>query len=107
MSTSETVVSAPVMVEEGVTYRAEVIGKIWMPFATCAATLTFTAPYEQEAEVRVDMEAGDFRYVEDFALYRRENCPTCNQHVWRLVKDWDTEDNGFTWFDCMYGHELE
>ena len=58
-------------------YKVYVVGHIWWPNGLHSGEYEFSAEDDEHAIRRVNSVAGDFSLVTDFALFRRESCPTC------------------------------
>ena len=82
-------------------YKVYVVGHIWWPNGIeCSNEYEFNAENDEDAVRRVDEVAGDFSLVTDFALFRRESCPTCGGIVWECFREF-SEEGALTFADCM------
>jgi len=90
--------------------KVDVIGHIWMPSAPAAYTYTLTA-YDVDniraygdghltrdaVEHWLSLNSGDFQSVEDFSVTIGDG---------EFDSPWSSEDNEFTFLDCMYGDDI-
>ena len=82
-------------------YKVYVVGHIWWPNGIeCSNEYEFSAEDDEDAIRRVNSVAGDFSLVTDFALFRRESCPTCGGTVWECFREF-SEEGALTFEDCM------
>ena len=91
------------------TYKAVVLGTIWMPAVTASYEYTFERDWKPTSE-DIDTIAGDFQSVEDYQLYKRETCPCCGQSYWKLVKDWRNEKSELAYMEtisAIVGEEVQ
>ena len=82
-------------------YKVYVVGHIWWPNGIeCSNEYEFNAEDDEDAKRRVNSVAGDFSLVTDFALFRRESCPTCGGTVWECFREF-SEEGALTFEECM------
>ena len=81
-------------------YKVYVVGHIWWPNGLHSGEYEFSAEDDEHAIYRIDAVAGDFSVVTDFALFRRESCPTCGGTVWECIREF-SEEGALTFEECM------
>ena len=81
-------------------YKVLVVGHIWWPNGFHSCEYQFDAANDEEAARQIDEVASDFSIVTDFALFRRESCPTCGGTVWECFHEF-SEDGALTYMACM------
>jgi len=81
-------------------YKVYVVGHIWWPNGFHSNEYEFSAEDDEDATRQVDSVAGDFSVVTDFALFRRDSCPTCGHTVWDCIREF-SEDGAVTFAACM------
>ena len=82
-------------------YKVYVVGHIWWPNGIeCSNEYEFNAENDEHAEDRIDAVAGDFSIITDFALFRRESCPSCGQTTWECLREFG-EEAALTFAECM------
>jgi len=89
--------------------RIEVIGKIWMPAATCAMMRDLTSyemdqiedPRDRDSVLeRIYMLFGDFQSITDF----QADFHIGDEHI---EHPWSDPESEFTFSDCMFPQEDE
>ena len=85
-------------------YKVCVVGYIWQPMGfECGNEYEYSAENDEDALEQIEYThqvTGDFWRVEDFALFRRESCPTCGGRIWECVREF-SEEGAATFAECM------